>query len=325
MFGKWGRSLQGDWLAEFMISTLQQQEILQIAKGTVRFNEPMREHTTIKIGGPADIWFEPLDAEDLLAVAKWADDRKLPRIVIGNGSNTLVRDGGIRGIVVSLAKFDYVNASPAEAGVTRALVGAGCLLQRLLSWAAENSLTGLENLAGIPGTVGGAVIMNAGTKDGTMGDAVESIGLINKSKMSTMEKEGLVFEYRRLKLPRAVIVIEANILLKQGERSEIESKMAKIKQRRKEIQPLIWPSLGSVFKNPGSGSKAWQLVDDAGLRGVRVGGARISNEHANWIINEGSATAKDVEVLIKLIIEKVKDKSDVALETEIAMIGENLK
>jgi len=299
-----------------------QQELQRLAKGTVRFNEPMRDHTTIKIGGPADIWFEPADSEDLLAVIKWADGIKLPRLVMGNGSNTLVRDKGIRGLVVSLAKFERIEQEALADGSVRASAGAGCLLQRLLSWAAESSFSGLEPLAGIPGTVGGAVVMNAGTKDGTIGDRIESIECISRTRLSRIGREALTFEYRKLKLPRSSVIVSAAFILKQGNRAEIEAAMNRLKQRRKEVQPLLWPSLGSVFKNPSGGHKAWQLVDDAGLRNVRVGGARVSNEHANWIVNEGEATAKDVEVLIRMITERVKDKAGVMLETEIVVVGE---
>ncbi|MBI2974416.1 MAG: UDP-N-acetylmuramate dehydrogenase [Deltaproteobacteria bacterium] len=293
-------------------------ELQSIAKGRISFDEPMRDHTTIKIGGPADIWFEPLDLEDLKIVTACADRNDIPKHIFGNGSNTLVRDKGIRGMAITLSKFDWINKN--EENIV--CVGAGVHLQRLLGWSVENSLSGLEELAGIPGTVGGAVIMNAGTKDGSIGDVVKNLKWASKGRVYSAEKGDLEFSYRKLKLPRGAIVFEISLGLKPSGKQEIESKIEKIRHRRKEIQPLLWPSLGSVFKNPASGSKAWGLIDDCNLRGVRVGGARISNEHANWIVNEGNATAKDVEVLIKMVKERVKEKSDVILEPEIVIIGE---
>jgi UDP-N-acetylmuramate dehydrogenase len=293
-------------------------EFQSIAKGRIAFDEPMRDHTTIKIGGSADIWFEPLDLEDLKIVAACADRNDIAKYIFGNGSNTLVRDKGIRGMVISLSKFDWINKNEENS----VCVGAGAQMQRLLVWSVENSLSGLEALAGIPGTVGGAVIMNAGTKDGSIGNIVRSLKWVNKGRVHAAEKNDLEFNYRKLKLPRGAIIIEVFLDLKQADKKEIELKIEKIRHRRKEIQPLLWPSLGSVFKNPDSGSKAWGLIDDSNLKGVRVGGARISNEHANWIINEGNATAKDVEILIKMVRERVKEKSDVILEPEIVIIGE---
>ncbi|PIR17647.1 MAG: UDP-N-acetylenolpyruvoylglucosamine reductase [Deltaproteobacteria bacterium CG11_big_fil_rev_8_21_14_0_20_49_13] len=303
------------------LTLILQQELQKAIRGNLRFNEPMREHTTIKIGGPADIWVEPLDIEDLLSAVRWADDNDVPRSVFGNGSNTLVRDEGKRGMVISLKNFSHVILSEAKDPVS-AVVGAGVNLQQLLSWTVEHSFTGLEPLAGIPGTLGGALIMNAGVKDGTIADAVKSIKYVTKNRKVTVEKEDLEFSYRKLKLPKGVIVVEAELVFGSGDKAEIETKIQKRRKERGEIQPILWPNMGSIFKNPGGASKAWELIDECGLRGVRVGGARVSNEHANWIVNEGRATAKDVEVLIKLIKEKVKDKSGVLLETEIIITGE---
>jgi len=335
-----------------------QQELQQIARGVVKFDESMREHTTIKIGGPADVWFEPVDAEDLANVTMWADKNQIPRMVFGNGSNTLVRDGGIRGIVISLAKFDWIRpveviASPPQADeaisienlnsgdrhVGRRLpsseakgpprddkrlvhVGAGVPLQKLIGWSVENARSGLEVLTGIPGTLGGAIVMNAGTKDGSIGDVIEEIKILGRSRFSKIAKTGLAFSYRKLKLPRNAIIIEAELALKDGVSAAIEEKIEGIRHKRKEMQPLIWPSMGSVFKNPPHARKAWQLIDECDLRNVRVGGARISAEHANWIINENNATAKDVEVLINMIKEQVKEKFNLSLEAEIIIVGE---
>lgn len=299
------------------IDTKLQQALAAAVKGRISFNEPMCEHTTIRIGGVADAWFEPADLDELLSVVAFLDKNEMPKMIFGNGSNTLVRDKGIRGFVISLAKFDLLEQRD---NLVRA--GAGLLLQRLLGFCVEQSLSGLECIAGIPGTVGGAVVMNAGTKDGTIGPSVESLKLLNKGKIVTIAKGDLGFSYRKLKLPKNAIIVEVILSLKPDVKGNIETRIGKIKKHRGDVQPLIWPSLGSVFKNPDGGPKAWQLIDDCGLRGVRVGGARVSNEHANWIVNEGNATAKDVEVLIKIIRERVKEKSEILLEPEIMIIGE---
>lgn len=299
-----------------------QQELRDIAEGQIKFNEPMSEHTTIKIGGLADVWFEPSNLNALSKVVVWADEHDIPRVIFGNGSNTLVRDGGFKGLIISLARFDKIEPLESEPAVIK--VGAGVNLQHFIGWSVERSLSGLESLAGIPGTVGGALIMNAGTANGSIGDVVKSITVLNKGKASEYNKDRLEFGYRKLKLNKGVIIVEATLELKSGERTEIESKINKIRQKRKDTQPLLWPSLGSVFKNPVGGRPAWELIDECNLRNVRVGGARVSNEHSNWIVNEDNATAKDVEVLIRMIKEKVKDKTDVSLETEIIIMGDNI-
>ncbi len=308
----------------------EQKQLLQIARGTVRFNEPMREHTTIKVGGPADAYFEPASVEDLSAVLKWLDSTGFPKMILGNGSNTLVRDGGIRGLVVSLGGLSKISGMPDDATLAAAQAGqefeieveSGVTLPNLLAAAHERSLTGLEQLAGIPASVGGAVVMNAGTNEGSISESISSVKLLRSSRIVTIDKADLGFGYRKMKLPKGAIVISATFKLKVSDKSEIEHKMDKIRKHRKETQPLSWPSLGSVFKNPEHKHKAWQLIDESNLRNVRVGGARISNEHANWIVNEGTATASDIEILIKMIRDQVKDRAHVTLDTEIVIVGE---
>jgi UDP-N-acetylmuramate dehydrogenase len=245
-------------------------------------------------------------------------------MVFGNGSNTLVRDKGIRGMVISLAKFDRIEAMPKneERRTTNVIAGAGVSLQKLVGWSIENALSGLEPLTGIPGTVGGAIVMNAGTKDGSIGGVVEGLKVFSKGRMTRLAKTGLEFSYRKLKLPRNAVIVEAELALKEGVSAAIEEKVEAIRHKRREGQPLIWPSLGSVFKNPPHARRAWQLIDECDLRNVRVGGARISAEHANWIVNENNASAKDVEVLINMIKEQVKERFNINLETEIAIAGE---
>lgn len=297
-----------------------QQELVNIVKGRVLLGEPMKDHTTIKIGGPADAFVEPVDVDDLQNVIMWADKNNIPKMLFGNGSNTLVRDEGIRGVVISLAKFDYIKQN--QENRFEVTVGAGVGLPRLVLWSAENSAAGLEGLTGIPGTVGGAIVMNAGTKDHIISDHLISIKWINRGRIVTVKRENLDFSYRKLKIQKGVVVVEATFLLKEGDKHDLENKIEKIRHKRKEVQPLIWPNLGSVFKNPEGGRKAWELIDECNLRGVRVGGARISNEHANWIINEGGAKAKDVEILIKMIREQVKDASNILLEPEIIIVGD---
>jgi len=313
-----------------IFSTEEQKQLIEISGGRARFNEPMREHTTIKIGGPADAYFEPATIEELASAVKWIDSLGFSRVIIGNGSNTLVRDGGIRGLVISLASLSEISGLPSESAAAEAQAGAefeveaqsGALLPNLLGAVCERSLSGLEQLAGIPASVGGAVVMNAGTNEGSISDAICSVKLLRSSRIVSIDKADLGFGYRKVKLPKGAIVVAAVFKLKKGEKYDIENKMDKIRRHRKETQPLSFPSLGSVFKNPDHKHKAWQLIDESNLRNVRVGGARISNEHANWIVNEGDATSHDVEVLIKMIRDQVKERTRVSLDTEIVILGE---
>jgi len=293
------------------------------------FFEPMSAHSMMKTGGKADVFAVPENEEDIIKILTLAKEYRTQVFFLGAGSNVLVRDGGFEGIVVSMAKFKrfYGQETP-EGSITGngeaacVYAEAGVPLNELVSWSAENSLAGFEPLAGIPGTVGGALSMNAGTHDSCISDTLVSVSAIDYTgKRHEWQREKIEFGYRKAKYPKAAVIISARFSLRRGLKTEIEKRIADLKTRRRERHPLIWPSLGSIFKNPRKGPSAGRLIEEAGLKGVRVGGARIAFEHGNWIINEGNASSKDVEVLIQLAREKVMEDSGAVLEPEIVIIG----
>jgi UDP-N-acetylmuramate dehydrogenase len=311
-----------------ILSQTTRQALQETLRGEVRFNEPMGSHTTMRVGGPADIWVQPSDRDDLIALLQLAKAHGLDWLAVGRGSNLLVRDGGIRGLVVDLSKLNVleVDGEVAEKEVPsghRVLrVEAGVRLKRLLGYCCEEGLHGLEGLEGVPGTVGGAVVMNAGTPAGTISDAVHDVTYIDrKLHVVTKRRADLDFRYRKSKIPRSAIVLHTRLLVEPTDPETVRACLEALRAKRQDAQPGTQPGVGSVFKNPPKDS-AWSLVDEAGMRGVRIGGARVSDLHTNWIINEGSATAKDVETLIRLMREQVKEKCGVALETEVIIIGE---
>ncbi|MBI4238862.1 MAG: UDP-N-acetylmuramate dehydrogenase [Deltaproteobacteria bacterium] len=302
-----------------MAWTKSQQELLQTrTRGELRFNEPMAAHTTLQVGGPADAWCRPADLEDLRAVLGVAKEQGWTWLLLGRGSNLLVRDGGVRGLVISLAALDALRLD--DGAVVYA--EAGVRLKRLLGFCGERGLSGLEGLEGVPGTVGGAIVMNAGTPAGVIGDVVIDVTCVEQGeKLVTRTAKQLEFAYRKTKLARSAIVVATRLAVRPSTPETVKARLAELRAKREDAQPGTQPSVGSIFRNP-DGRSAWQLVDDAGLRGVRIGQARISELHANWIVNEGGATARDVERLIRVAREKVKERSGIWLEPEVVMVGE---
>lgn len=304
--------------------------IYEKMKGTVLFDEPMSRHTTMLVGGPADVWIEPAGLEDCELAQEIASANELSIMTVGRGSNLLVRDGGIRGIVLHVGaafqEIKFVNRphSGGEGEGTGHIidVGAGVLVRQLLSWAAEQGLSGVEALEGIPGTVGGAVAMNAGTPHGSIGDSVVLVTLLEKGRVVERTAEKLEFSYRKAKITRATTVLSVRLRLIPKDPAEIRAKLQELRTYRQSRQPLQMPSMGSIFKNPDGINTAGKLIEESGLKGVRVGKAQVSPMHANWIVNLGGATAKDVEVLIKLVRDTVKEKTGFVLEPEIKIIGE---
>lgn len=288
----------------------------------VLFNEPMSAHTTIKAGGPADAFVTVSNEGELTDVLKFAKEAGLEVLILGAGSNLLMRDGGFDGIVVSMAGFKRFDVKgEMEHGIVLE-AGGGVPVGDLVAFSVCEGLAGFEALAGIPGTVGGALHMNAGTHDGSISDPLVHVVAMDKAGRSyTWPREKIEFSYRSAKFPKSCAIIAAEFLLKKGSKEEIEKKVTALKERRKERHPLKWPSMGSIFKNPAKGPSAGELIEDAGLKGVRVGGARVALEHGNWIINENSAKANDIEILIHLIREKVKELMEVSLETEVIIVG----
>jgi UDP-N-acetylmuramate dehydrogenase len=285
-------------------------------RGSVSFHAPLREYTSFKIGGPADVVVEPADIEDVCLVVQQARVRKVPVFVLG-GTNLLVRDGGIRGIVVSLVRLRAIKEEPGS--VLYAEGGVG--MPTLIGYAIRHSLAGLEWAAGIPGTVAGCVVMNAGTKLGEMKNSIKVVRMVNvKGQVIDMEAAQVKFEYRRALLPRG-IVVGVWVQLKEGVRSEIERVVKDYLHYRRDTQPLAMPSAGCVFKNPPNDS-AGRLIEAAGLKGARISDAEVSTKHANFMVNRGQARAKDVIALIGKVRSAIRRRAGVRLDLELKIVGE---
>jgi UDP-N-acetylmuramate dehydrogenase len=285
-------------------------------RGLVRFNAPLSEYTSFRIGGPADVLVEPADVEDVIRLVKQTQEQKLPIFVLG-GTNLLVRDKGIRGVVVSLAKLRAIKE---ESGAVLYAEG-GVGMPTLIGYAIRRSLAGLEWAAGIPGTVAGCVVMNAGTRLGEMKDSVKAVRVVRANgEVLDCPAESITFEYRRALLPSG-IVVGVWLQLKQGVKADIEKVVKDYLHYRRETQPLTLPSAGCVFKNPVNDS-AGRVVEAAGLKGVSVGDACVSTKHANFIVNQGQASASDVLALIKKVRAQVVRKTGVKLELELKLVGQ---
>ena len=285
-------------------------------RGVVRFSAPLSEYTSFRIGGPADVLVEPADVEDVVRLVKQTHEQKLPLFVLG-GTNLLVRDKGIRGVVVSLAKLRAIKEE--SGSVLYAEGGVG--MPTLIGHAIRRSLTGLEWAAGIPGTVAGCVVMNAGTRLGEMKDSVKAVRVVRTSgEVLDCSAESISFEYRRASLPVG-IVVGVWLQLRPGVRADIEKVVKDYLRYRRETQPLTLPSAGCVFKNPANDS-AGRVVEAAGLKGISVGDAYVSTKHANFIVNQGRASATDVLALIKKIRAQVARKTGVKLELELKLVGQ---
>lgn len=297
--------------------------IISIAEGfgcNYTENELMSEHTTFRIGGPADLFVVPTTVEGLAAVVSACNKEGIYCFILGNGSNVLVSDKGIRGVVVSTAaclnNIELIGAYEIKCG-------AGVKLSRLSDFACENSITGAEFAWGIPGTVGGAVYMNAGAYDGEMKDILVSCEyLTSDGELHTMLADEMDLSYRHSAFSEnGYVIVSATVRLKAGDKGEIRAKMDDFMHRRKSKQPLEFPSAGSTFKRPVGGFAA-ALIDECGLKGYSVGSAEVSEKHAGFVINKGGATCFDVMRLVEHIKKEVFLKKSINLECEIRVIGE---
>ncbi|MGH7164571.1 MAG: UDP-N-acetylmuramate dehydrogenase [Nitrospiraceae bacterium] len=285
-------------------------------QGEVQFDAPLSDFTSFRIGGPADAVVIPADVADLSRLVRQARTAKIPIFVIG-GTNLLVRDGGIRGIVVSLAKLTAIRDEPH--GVIYAEGGVG--MPTLMRHAISRSLGGLEWAAGIPGTVAGCVVMNAGTRLGEMKDCVKAVRVVEPTgAIQDCQASDIQFSYRRALLPRG-IVVGVWLQLKPASRERLQHVVKDYLRYRKETQPLTLPSAGCVFKNPAAGA-AGQLIEAAGLKGAQIGDAQVSDKHANFIVNRGQARAADVIALIKKVGRTVEEQTGVTLELELKIVGQ---
>ena len=290
--------------------------ITKIEKSRIYLNEPMLKHTTFKIGGPADIFIKANTQEELQYILEIAKKNNVPVTIIGNGSNVLVKESGIRGIVIKLDLKEIIIDN------NKMYVEAGVLLPKLARVACNNNLEGLESLAGIPGSFGGAIYMNSGAHGVEIGNNIIDITYINEDlEIKTIKKENANFSYRKsIFQEKNWIILSGNIQLKKGKQEEIKKKMEQYLETRIHNQPLNLPNAGSVFKR-GENYITAKLIDECGLKGYRIGEAEVSKKHAGFIVNTGNATAEDVLKLIEYIKQKVKEKHNVNLQTEIIILG----
>lgn len=290
-----------------------------IDKNRIYTDEPMKRHTTFRVGGNADYFVSPETIEEVKQTVAMCMESDMPYYILGNGSNLLVGDKGYRGVVIQI----YKEMNDILVDGDRIKVQAGALLSKIGSVALEVGLTGFEFAAGIPGTMGGAVVMNAGAYGGEMKDILEEVTVLTKEgDVLTLSRDQLDMGYRTSVIAKKdYIVLEATIALKKGDRDAIKARMDELRVLRTTKQPLEYPSAGSTFKRP-EGYFAGKLIQDAGLRGFQVGGAQVSEKHCGFVINKDNATAADIAELMKQVSERVKEKFGVELEPEVKRLGE---
>jgi len=290
-----------------------------IEESRVYVDEPMKKHTTFRVGGPADYFVVPKTKEEVQNIVALCREFDMPYYVLGNGSNLLVGDKGYRGVIIQI----YREMNHIQVEGDRVKVQAGALLSKIGSAAFEAGLTGFEFAAGIPGTMGGAVVMNAGAYGGEMKDVLFSVTVLTpEGEVLTLSNKELELGYRTSVVAKKnYIVLEATLALQKGEKDAIKARMDELRIQRTTKQPLEYPSAGSTFKRP-EGYFAGKLIQDAGLRGFQVGGAQVSEKHCGFVINKEDATAADVLELMRQVSATVKEKFGVELEPEVKRLGE---
>lgn len=294
-------------------------------KGEILWDSPMARYSSLKVGGPAEAILFAEHQDELTGLVSWLHENNISWRVIGRGSNILVPDEGLHGVVILLdgefttfETFDNLNQPD---GTVRIRAGAGCLLAKLVQHCIAKSYSGLEFAVGIPGSVGGAIVMNAGAWDHEVGELIDSVTVMdNNGTIITEKKENLGLEYRKWGMDPETILLFATFILSHGDKHEIETKCKKFHGLRKQKQPLGRASAGSFFKNP-SGHAAGRLIEDVGLKGFKVGGAMISEQHANFIINTGKATASDILTLMREAQSRVFKQFGIKLEPEVHILG----
>lgn len=289
-----------------------------ISKDNIKIEEPMSKHTTFRVGGPCEALVAVNNAKELSDVLNYLTKLEESYFILGNGSNLLVSDQGYKGVVIQLAgEFQDIQVIGQDI-----YAGAGAKLAAIAKVAKEHSLTGFEFAAGIPGTLGGALVMNAGAYDGEMKQVVKHVDIMSKDRsIMELSNEDMEFGYRTSILKRyPYIALKAVIHLEKGEEALIQAKMDDLMNRRREKQPLEYPSAGSTFKRP-EGNFAGKLIMDAGLKGFAVGGAQVSEKHCGFVINKGSATATDIDKLMYIVQERVNEQFGVKLEPEVIRLG----
>ncbi len=294
-----------------------------VFEGEIGFDVPMNEHTGLLIGGPADVFLipaEPLSVRNLMAVLK---DKGVPFLTLGGGTNVLVRDGGIEGVVLSLKNFKRLEVLKEGNADAELFVEAGVPLQKYVNFCRERGYSGAEGLTGIPGTVGGAICGNAGSYGCEMKDAAVSVVIMDSNgRLDRIKAERLGFGYRRSGIKKTDVVLSANIVLKRGDKGTVAAMTDKFFAEKKSSQPISERSAGCVFKNPPDIS-AGRILDEAGCKGMKVGGIEVSALHANFFINKGGGTASEYLELMDRVSEIVMKKTGIALEPEIRVVGRN--
>jgi UDP-N-acetylmuramate dehydrogenase len=289
-----------------------------LIKGRILFDVPMRQFTSIKVGGPADSLLFPKGVDELRKVIRFARRKKIPLLILGRGTNLVVRDKGVRGWVISLTqgmKKIHMNGEVVEAE-------AGLSLQRLVQFSIQKGLTGFEPFFGIPGTVGGGLAMNAGAWGVELKDVLFSMTLMKESgEIIERPRSRLRFSYRGLALPPSWIILKGRFQLKKGNKEEILEQVKSYSKMRKRTQPLEYPSAGSIFKNPKEGP-AGKWIEEAGMKGFQVGQAMVSDRHANFIINLGKAKAEEVIRLMEFAEKRIYEEKGISLEREVRVVGE---
>lgn len=287
-------------------------------RGEVRFKEPLSFHTSLRIGGPADIFVQPQDLDDIRHALAFADREQLPTVTIGGGNNLLVTDRGVRGVVLKLEGC----LGRSEFHGEEAVAGAGASLSSLIREAAALNLGGLECLVGIPATIGGALAMNAGSEDGAIGDFVSAVYFLHPDgAIGEFKPASGTFTYQSFQAPEGSVLVGCRLQFHRRPLAEIQREMKGRLKRKKSTQPLALASAGCVWKNP-SGETAARLIEKVALKGKRLNGAEISSKHANFIVNRGGAAANDILALMQLTRERVQAHFGVTLEPEIRIIGE---
>lgn len=290
-------------------------DIQKIFRGRIALHEPLGKYTSFRIGGPADIYLEPADKQDVATLIKYLQHEEMPFTIIGRGSNLLVSDDGVRGAVINFEQ----GLNGIQASGRRVSVDAGVAMARFVDFCIQHGLKGVEMLPGIPGTLGGAVMMNAGAYGGEISDYLVEVEVLRDGVVSMVKKEESGFSYRQSGFQRDII-LGATFELPEGDKEEIMNQRRELLLKRNRAQPVNLPNSGSMFKNP-QGTFAAKLIEESGLKGARCGNAQISERHANFIVNHGGATAKDVLALIEKARKKVQETSGISLELEVKLIG----
>jgi UDP-N-acetylmuramate dehydrogenase len=307
-----------------LMDTTLRQKLKDMVSGKIMFDEPMSRHTSIGVGGIADAVVWPERSEELSRIIHFLWHSQIPFIPVGNGTNLIVKDGGYKGAVISMQGLNSVSLT--ERGSKEVLIhaGAGVTLSEIVLQSEKRALSGMEFCAGIPGSVGGAVRMNAGAWGKEIKDVVETVEvMIISGEILSSKRDDLKFEYRNLNISEGTIIIGASFLLTREIEEQIHARINEILGKRKNKHPLEYRNAGSIFKNPNGGIPAGQIIDELGLKGMQIGDAKISEKHGNFIVNLGNAKASDIIALIDMIKTKVNEERGIKLQTEVKIVGED--